>query len=173
MQVPRQDPDGQDRRDDRQELRRDEEEQDVAPLVHGPDRQRVGGWYRQGEDDRCRHQHHDRGVHEGVAEGEQPARAPRDLPVAVERRMEEQLRGGVRLLLPLERIEQHPEDGEEEDEPKDPCEGAERAIHPRTLPDDSRSRNTAHAASSPFSSPDRTRNEIVAMTIEKMTTTMV
>src|SRR3954453_15503110 len=173
VQVPRQDPDRQDRGDDRQELCRDEEEQDVAPLPDRHDRQRVRGGDRKRQDDQRRDEHDDRRVGERLAEGQQPGGATGDVAVAVERRMEEQLGTRVRVLLALERVEHHPEDREEEDQADDPGQQPERAIDPPALADDDRRRDCAHAISSPFNSRDSTRSATVATTIEAMTTTML
>ena len=63
--------------------------------------------------------------------------------------------------------------GKKIDQADDPGHDAEGAVDPSALADDDRSRGGAHAISSPFRRPDRTRSAIVAMTIEAMTTTML
>src|SRR5947207_14916981 len=87
--------------------------------------------------------------------------------------MEEELRACVRVLLALERVEHHPEDREEEGEPHDPGEQPERGVHPTALADHPWRRNRAHATYSPFSSPERSRSDSVAMMLESKTTIML
>src|SRR6201999_28031 len=107
-----------------------------------------------------------------LAEGQDALGALGHRAVLVERGGEEELGAGVGVLLGLERVQDHPEHGEEEDQPDDPGQDAERAVDGPALADGGRG-GFAHAASSPSSRWDRTRSESVAITIEASTTTML
>src|SRR5918992_2225081 len=108
IELPREYPYRQDGGHDRQELGRDEEEEDVAPLHDRLDGQGIGRRDREGEHDERREEHDHHGVRERLAERQQAAGALGYLAVAVEGRVECELGARVRVLLALEGGEHHP-----------------------------------------------------------------
>ena len=93
-QLPGEDPDRQDRRHDGQELGRDEEEQDVAPLVHGPDRERVGGRDRERQHDQRSRRARSTAEFANASPNEsRPPALSVTSSIAVEGRVEDELRG--------------------------------------------------------------------------------
>src|ERR671915_1790756 len=173
IELPREYPYRQDRGHDRQEPGRDEEEEDVAPPLDRLDGQGVRRRDREREDDQRRDEHDHRRVHERLAEREQAPGALGDLAVAVEGRVEIEVGAPVCLFLGLERVEDHPEHGEEDDQRREPGQDPQRPVHPAALADGGSGVVGSHAAASPFSSRDRTLSANVAMTIDAITTTML
>src|SRR5581483_7974462 len=140
---------------------------------HRPDGERVGGRDRERQDDQRGDEDDDGGIGERLAERQQPWRSVGHVVVALERRVEDELRRPVRVGLRLERVQEHPQDGEEEDQPGDPGDEPEARVDRAALPHGQARSADAHAMFSPLSRPDSSRSASVAITIEAMTTTML
>src|SRR5207237_2108317 len=150
------------------------EKEHVAPLGHRADGQRVSSRQREQHHDDRRDEHDDQRVRERRRERQRSLRRVADLAVASEREALVQ-RLSRRVLFGLEARQERPPDGEDPEHPDHPGGDPEPGRAGTALADPEPRSPTCpqdHARSSSFRSPDSTRSENVAMTIEKMTTTI-
>ena len=126
-------PNRQDDADKRQELRRDEEEQDVFRFGNWLNGERIGSRDRKHHHENRGYPHNDHRVGERFACRQDIRGLISDCTVAIERRIKKQLGIGVGIELLFEAVQHHPEDREKEEQSYKPGKYAEEQSLDATL----------------------------------------